>query len=393
MTFLLISVAIIGVLYGYCGWRLIPTHLPTAVGVTAWGGLALLALLTHIYHLVLRDAAADSRLADLVAWTAYTTLALGTLMFSMLVVRDLAWVLYLGVSRVLEYAGDTATAPERRDFLIQASNLGIVGLATVTTGIGVFEARRRPRVVDITVPIRGLPPALHGFRIAQICDLHVGPTIKRPFVEAVVETVNALEADLVAVVGDLVDGSVERLRPQVSPLAALRSRHGTFFVTGNHEYYSGVSAWLPEIRRLGMDVLLNEHRVIEHDGGRLSIAGVPDYSAADMVPQLPAHAHDPEAAFRGAPDGEVRLLLAHQPRSLSAAQEAGFDLLLCGHTHGGQFLPWHGVVSLQQPYVAGLHAVGDSSWIYVSRGTGYWGPPVRVSAPSEVTCITLQTAV
>ena len=364
-----------------------------AVGIAAWGGLILLALLTHAYHLVWRDSAAASRLADLIAWTAYTGLALATLTFSMLVLRDLALVLYLAVTEVISYVWTDAADPARRAFLIYWTDLGIVVWTTLTTGIGVYEARRRPRVLDITVPIRGLPPALHGFRIAQICDLHVGPTIKRPYVEAVVETVNELQADVVAFVGDLADGSVERLRPHVAPLSALRSRHGTFFVTGNHEYYSGIATWVPEIRRLGMVALLNEHRLIEHGEGRLLIAGVPDHGASDIALQLPDHTHDPQAAFRGAPPADVRLLLAHQPRSLSAALEAGFDLLLCGHTHGGQFLPWKYLVRLQQPYIAGLHSVGESSWIYVSRGTGYWGPPVRIRAPSEVTCITLQPAV
>ena len=139
-----------------------------------------------------------------------------------------------------------------------------------------------------------------------------------------------------------------------------------------------------------MEVLLNENRLIQHGEGRLVIAGVTDFGAAEIVPELPEHAHDPQAALANAAPADVRVLLAHQPRSISSSLETGFDLLLCGHTHGGQFIPWNFVVPLQQPYLAGLHQVGDSSWIYVSRGTGYWGPPVRVNAPSEITRITLQ---
>ena len=167
---------------------------------------------------------------------------------------------------------------------------------------------------------------------------------------------------------------------------------GCYFVTGNHEYYSGVASWLAEVRRLGMDVLLNEHRLVEHRDGRLVIAGVTDFAGAEMVPESAQHRHDPQAALCDAPPhADARILLAHQPRSLDASLEAGFDLLLCGHTHGGQFIPWNFVVPMQQPYLAGLHQVGDCSWIYVSRGAGYWGPPVRINAPSEVTCITLET--
>ncbi len=384
----------IALVYGYCGWRLIiPAQLSGPTAIAVWGTLILLASLTHVYHMLLRDSGRwYSRFADRVAWLAYSGVGLATLTFTLLVLRDLGWLLYLGVSKAAWYTLGTNADPLSEAFVIEVTNLGIVGLSSITTGIGMFQARRRPRVVDVTVPIRGLPPALHGFRIAQICDLHVGPTIKRPFVEAVVETVNGLKADLVAVVGDLADGPVERLRPHVSALARLRSRHGSFFVTGNHEYYAGVTDWLPEIRSLGLDVLLNENRLIEHGDGRLVIAGVTDFGAAEMVPDLPEHVHDPDVALGNAPAADVRVLLAHQPRSVSTALEAGFDLLLCGHTHGGQFIPWNFIVPLQQPYLAGLHEVGDSSWIYVSRGTGYWGPPVRVNAPSEVTLITLEPA-
>jgi hypothetical protein len=395
LLFFLISIAMVTLVFGYCGWRLIiPAQLSDATAAVAWGSLMLLACLTHVYHMLLRDSGRRySRFADGIAWLAYSGVALAALTFTLLVVRDLAWLLYLGASKVVWYTlGGTDPEPLGAAGIIEISNLGIICLSTITTSIGMFQARRRPRVVDVTVPIRDLPPALHGFRIAQICDIHVGPTIKRPFVEAIVETVNGLEADLVAVVGDLADGPVERLRSHVSALARLRSRHGNFFVTGNHEYYSGVTDWIQEIRGLGLDVLVNENRLIEHGDGRLVIAGVTDFGAAEMVPHLPEHVHDPNAALGNAPPADVRVLLAHQPRSVSTALKAGFDLMLCGHTHGGQFIPWNFVVPLQQPYLAGLHEVGDSSWIYVSRGTGYWGPPVRVNAPSEVTCITLQPA-
>jgi predicted MPP superfamily phosphohydrolase len=183
-----------------------------------------------------------------------------------------------------------------------------------------------------------------------------------------------------------VDGSVPELRAHVAPLAELRARHGVFFVTGNHEYYSGVHGWVDELRRLGIRVLHNEHVVLHHGGAPLVLAGVPDYSGHHFDP---AHRSDPAAALAGAPEGAPRVLLAHQPRTAPAAAKAGFDLQLSGHTHGGQFWPWNHFVRLQQPFTAGLHRMGKL-WVYVSRGTGYWGPPKRFGAPSEITLLRLK---
>jgi uncharacterized protein len=240
------------------------------------------------------------------------------------------------------------------------------------------------------VPIDGLPAALHGFTIAQISDLHVGPTVKAPYVRAVVERVNALKADAVAITGDLVDGRVRDLAPDVASLADLRSRHGSFFVTGNHEYYSGADEWIALLRQLGLRVLIDEHVVLDHGDARLVMAGVADYGARHFDAR---HRSDPGAAMAGAPrNAGLRVLLAHQPRSAEAAADAGFDIQLSGHTHGGQFWPWNLLVKLQQPFVAGLHRL-RSMWVYTSRGTGYWGPPLRLGAPSEITRLVFEPAV
>ena len=245
------------------------------------------------------------------------------------------------------------------------------------------------RVRDVDVPIAALPAGLHGFTIAQITDVHIGATIRRDYVEAVVDAVNALEADLVAITGDLVDGTVRQLAVHAEPLARLASRHGTFFVTGNHEYYSGAGAWINELRRLGVHVLVNEHAVLQHEGAALVVAGVTDFAAHHYDP---SHRSDPGAAIAGAPaTAGAKLLLAHQPRSAIAAERAGFDLQLSGHTHGGQFLPWNFFVRFQQPFTAGLNRLGKL-WVYTSRGTGYWGPPKRFGAPSEITRLRLVPA-
>ncbi len=231
---------------------------------------------------------------------------------------------------------------------------------------------------------------MHGFSIAQISDVHVGPTIKRGFVEGVVRQVNALKADMIAVTGDLVDGSVQQLSAHTAPLAGLTARHGAYFVTGNHEYYSGERAWTAEIGRLGLRVLKNEHVVLKHDGASLVLAGVTDLSAHHFDP---AQRSDPAAALRGAPvDAGARILLAHQPSSAMAAADAGFDVQISGHTHGGQFWPWNLFIHFFQPFSSGLHRL-KNLWIYVSRGTGYWGPPNRFGVPSEITRIRLVPAV
>jgi predicted MPP superfamily phosphohydrolase len=269
------------------------------------------------------------------------------------------------------------------------SALAVPALATLMTVWGLINARRTAQVVTVDVPIADLPAPLHGFTIVQISDIHVGPTIKRDYVESIVDAVNRLEADMVAVTGDLVDGSVAQLGSHVAPLSELTSRHGTYFVTGNHEYYSGVTAWVAELRRLGVKVLLNEHVILRHNDEALVIAGVTDHSGHHFDE---SHRSDPAAAIAAAPDHvRVRVLLAHQPRSAAAASRAGFQLQLSGHTHGGQFWPWNLFVRLQQPFTAGLQRLQDL-WVYTSRGTGYWGPPKRFGAPSEITRLRLVPA-
>ncbi len=281
------------------------------------------------------------------------------------------------------------------------SALAVPCLATLVTLVGFFNARRTASVRRVDIPITRLPSQLDGFTIAQLSDIHVGPTIRVRYIERIVNAVNRLGADMVAITGDLVDGSVSELRTHVAPLARLKTRHGTFVVTGNHEYYVGAHAWIDELRRLGLKVLLNEHVVLqtrnvygaqtdeEVNDSALVVAGVTDYTAGHFDA---SHASDPEGAVRDAPPQvHTRLLLAHQPRSAIAAAQAGYQLQISGHTHGGQFFPWNLFVPLQQPFTAGLHRLHDM-WIYVSRGTGYWGPPKRFGAPSEITLLRLVPA-
>jgi predicted MPP superfamily phosphohydrolase len=297
-----------------------------------------------------------------------------------------SWLLVLTVFRDLTLLVAAASvAPALDAAYVRASAIAVMLATFAITAIGYFMARRVAPVVEVEVRLAGLPAALEGFTIAQISDIHVGPTIKRRYVERIVERVNRLGADMVAITGDLVDGPVEELAHHTEPLARLASRHGTYVVTGNHEYYSGVHGWVRELGRLGARVLLNEHVVLEHEGAALTLAGVTDWSAHYFDP---SHASDPRRALAGAPMHAIKVLLAHQPRSARAAAAAGFDLQLSGHTHGGQFWPWNLLVRLQQPFTAGLNRLGRM-WIYINRGTGYWGPPMRFGIPSEITRIRL----
>jgi predicted MPP superfamily phosphohydrolase len=247
-------------------------------------------------------------------------------------------------------------------------------LAFSVTAVGLAVARMRPGVVTVDIPIDKLPPDLHGFRIAQITDIHVGPTIRRGYLQRIVDQVNALEADLVAITGDVVDGDVPTLRDHVAPLQKLQAREGVALVIGNHELYSGAASWVHEFRRLGLRVLLNEHFVVQREGATLAVAGVTDHSTGRFYREL---ACDPHAAIAGAGSAaDVRLLLAHQPLTAPAGADAGYHLALHGHTHGGQWWPWNHFVRMQQPVVKGLHRFGRM-WSYTSVGTGYWGPPKR----------------
>ena len=229
---------------------------------------------------------------------------------------------------------------------------------------------------------------MHGTSIVQISDVHIGPTLGKEFLATVVAQVNGLSPDIIAITGDLVDGSVAQLRDHVAPLAELRATYGVFFVTGNHEYYSGAQEWIEELARLGIRVLRNEHVAVGPEGHTIDLAGVDDWTSAGHEV---GHGHDLPGALAGRDQSREVVLLAHQPRSATEAAAHGVGLQLSGHTHGGQIMPWNFLVRLQQPFVAGLYRLKDT-WVYVSRGTGYWGPPMRVGSPPEITRIELQRA-
>ncbi len=309
------------------------------------------------------------------AWVVYCWLGLVLYLFLLSVLTDAG----RGVAAL---AGVLPEDPERRKALARtlaaviaggAGLLGIGGAANVARG---FDVKR------VRIPLAKLPKSASGYAIVQLTDVHIGPTLGRAFLESVVREANALSADMVVITGDLVDGTVDQLRDLVEPLRDLRAPDGVFFVTGNHEYYSGADAWIAHLKTLGVRVLRNE-RVPVRDA--FDLAGVDDHSAASA---LKGHGQDVPGALRGRDASRAVVLLAHQPKAISDAKPLGVDLQISGHVHGGQLVPFNWLARLQQPFVHGLHRAGDT-WVYVSEGTGYWGPPMRVGTRAEVTHIEL----
>ncbi|MFI6358885.1 metallophosphoesterase [Streptomyces sp. NPDC050743] len=269
--------------------------------------------------------------------------------------------------------------PTRRLFVSRVVAGAAATAAVATVGYGTYGVLRGPRVKRVTIPLAKLPRAAHGFRIAVVSDIHLGPILGRDFAQKVVDTVNATQPDLIAVVGDLVDGSVKDLGPAAAPLARLRARHGAYFVTGNHEYFSGAEQWVAEVRALGLHPLENARTELPY----FDLAGV-----NDLQGESEGQGPDFGKALGDRDTARACVLLAHQPVQIHEAVRYGVDLQLSGHTHGGQLWPGNLLAAAANPTVAGLDRYGDTQ-LYVTRGAGAWGPPTRVGAPSDVTVIEL----
>ncbi|WP_432075993.1 metallophosphoesterase [Streptomyces wuyuanensis] len=265
----------------------------------------------------------------------------------------------------------------------------VVGVTAVLLGWGYAEARRVPRVRRLDVQLPRLGAGLDGIRVVLITDTHYGPLDRAHWSARVCETVNALEADLVCHTGDIADGTAARRRAQAAPLGTVRATRARVYVTGNHEYYSEAQGWVDLMDELGWEPLRNRHLLLERGGDTLVVAGVDDVTAESSG--LAGHRAHLAGALNGADPDLPVLLLAHQPKFVDRAAAAGVDLQLSGHTHGGQIWPFHHLVHLDQPALAGLSRHGTRTLLYTSRGTGFWGPPFRVFAPSEITLLVLRS--
>jgi predicted MPP superfamily phosphohydrolase len=372
LSFVTLVVGLTLGLHYYLGVRLISgAQLPEPFAAIAW--LCLWGAFLSIPLGFILGRLLPRKLAVGVQWVGFIWMGAFGVMLSATAISDV----------VLWSAAQAATRTAAWSHL-QA--LTVLGLTVPALIIGFRVARRTPTIERLAVTVKGLGKELDGFKIVQITDIHIGETLRRDFLERVVSQVNALNPDMVAVTGDVIDGSVKSLREEVEPLSRLAGKHGNFYVTGNHEYYHGGAAWEAEASRLGLVVLHNAHRVLEQGTARLVIAGVPDLDGARFSP---AHAPDADAAFANAPQGVPRILLAHQPRFARRVTGHGVALQLSGHTHGGQIFPFMFFVRLQQPVIAGFKKLWGVP-VYTSRGTGYWGPPFRIGPSSEITEITLR---
>ena len=323
------------------------------------------------------------------AWIAFTWMGLGFILTVSVFAVDVMKWLGIGAASIWAWIASPAkvpTDPARRELLAK----GAAGAAAVlATGTGVVALRGGLGDVDVKevpVTLERLPKELSGYTLVQLSDVHIGPLIGKRFIDQVVDKVNSLRPDAVVITGDLVDGSLDDLAKHAEPLARLASRDGVYFVTGNHEYYSGVDRWLPFLQKLGVRVLRNERVSLGDAGASFDLAGIDDEWA---VRYGNGHGADLSRAVAGRDVERELVLLAHQPKAILGASPAGVGLQLSGHTHGGQIWPFNHLVPLQQPYVAGLYRHSADTQIYVSCGTGFWGPPMRLGAPAEITKIVL----
>ncbi len=353
------------------------------VAVTA----AIVLAIGPMTWVVMTSGGGAPRVMGPIAWPAFLGWAVFALTFLGVLVADLVRVVIWIVRKVARRPAPVD--PSRRQAIARITG-GVIGTAVLGhVGYGVTRALGDPEIVDVPVVLPKLGPGLDGFTIAQLTDLHIGGTVDAAFVDEIVWRTGSLTPDMIVLTGDFVDGSVEELREHVAPLGNLRARHGVYFVTGNHEYYSGAAAWVEHLGTLGIRVLRNERVTIERDGATLDLAGIDDHGAHRWAG---GHGADLARALAGRDTSRPVILLAHQPRQVRVAAKHGVDLQLSGHTHGGQVWPWHYLVSIQQGgLVAGRYQIGGTQ-LYVSRGPGYWGPPVRVGAPPEITRVILRSS-
>lgn len=301
-----------------------------------------------------------------------------------------AWVLFVWsiLSQLLRLVLFLAGVDDPARSRAAAGTAAVVAVVLLVWGYA--EAMRVPRIRAVDVGIAGLGHGLDGLRVALITDTHYGPIDRARWSAAVVARVNDLGADIVCHVGDIADGTVAVRENQASPLASVTATSARVYVTGNHEYFSEAQGWLDYLESIGWDALHNRHIVVDRGGDRLVVAGVDDATA--KASGVRGHGANLDAALAGADRALPVLLLAHQPKQVSHAVRAGVDLQVSGHTHGGQIWPFNFLVRLEQPVVQGLSRHGEKTQLYTSRGTGFWGPPFRVFAPSEITLLTLRHA-
>ena len=396
--FIVILSAVLGLMHVYLWKRLVKDT--TRPGRTRWAlSAVLVALATLLVATLILPRTIGVTESAWFAWPGYFWFGLLFYLFvALLVLEPVRLVLRGWVKRTPTAATETAVSDQpaeeelisspalnRRMFLARASAVAAGAASVGLVGVGASNALGPPDVLQVPVRLRRLDRAFNGFRIATVSDIHLGPLSGRARIERIVRMINETEPDLVVIVGDLVGGTVEELGPAVEPLRDLDSREGTFFVTGNHEYFvEDPPSWLRELERLDVQPLRNENTAIRRGAAAFDLAGVNDIAGEER-----SDPPDFDSALSGVDPLRPTILLAHQPVLVDEAAARGVDLQLSGHTHGGQMWPFHYIVRLAQPSLAGLSTVGDTQ-LYVTRGAGFWGPPVRIGAPPDITVLSLQ---
>ncbi|WP_102143626.1 metallophosphoesterase [Mycobacterium hubeiense] len=387
--FIVVLSAVLALMHFYLWKRLIKDT--TRPGRTRWILTAVLIALTAVLVVTL----ILPRIIGLTestwfAWPGYFWFGLAAYLFLTLLVQEpirlvWRWMVRRRVQQTPAEAPDNSTLLSRRLFIARAGAVAAGAASAGLVGVGAANALGPPALLQVPVRLRKLDPAFNDFRIAVVSDIHLGPLSGRAHTERIVEMINETSPDLVAIVGDVVDGTVHELGSAVEPLRDLASREGTFFVTGNHEYFvDDPFSWLRELERLGVQPLRNENTPIRRGSATFHLAGVNDIAGESY-----SDAPDFDRALAGVNAAQPTVLLAHQPVVVEEAAARGVDLQLSGHTHGGQMWPFHYLVRLAQPTLAGLSTVDDTQ-LYVTRGAGFWGPPVRIGAPPDITVISLQ---
>jgi predicted MPP superfamily phosphohydrolase len=383
-------------LHGYLWWRLVrSTTRPGRTRRLLTLGVVVLAALPMGAVLLRRE---DSTLSTVVQWIGFSWLGIAFYLFLTLLVLEPVRLLLRHRSRGVADRPearrepacgeeDGVLSPSRRLLLARGVAVTAGAVALGTAGTGAYLANSAPVVRRVPITLAGLDPALEGLRIVTFSDGHLSALYGGRRFERLVEIVNAQRPDVVAIVGDLVDGELGELREEVAPLADLVSEQGVYFVTGNHEYFVDTTAWLRHLPTLGVQVLRNERVPIVRGGASVDLAGIDDRTAVSSG--VPGHGADLDAALDGRDDAVPLVLMAHQPVQVQQAAAAGVGLQLSGHTHGGQLWPFDYAVRLDQPAVQGLSRVGDTQ-LYVTTGAGFWGPPMRIGARPEVAVVELR---
>jgi len=389
--FFIIFLTVLGLMHGYVGWRIFKGLDIKANYKILAIALVVIFTLLPVLPIAFRYIGYESSLLDVLSLIGYTGLGFFFLTFLLFITKDIATKSWSFISSFFpsDIKQQITIDLEKRQFLQKSLSVGILTLVGPTTAYGYYSARKGPSIINQTIFLNDLPDAFENFTIAQISDLHVGPTIKKPYVEKVLNQISIINPDLIAITGDLIDGSIDYLKKDLEPLSEMIANYGTYFVTGNHEYYSGAEKWLDETDRMGFTNLVNEHDLISINNETITLAGVTDFRAHQIIP---SHKSNPKNALRGSTDQKVKILLAHQPSSIFKANEAGYDFQISGHTHGGQFWPFTYPTKKANPYLSGLHN-HNGTQIYVNSGTGYWGPPLRLGVPSEITLFKLKKKV